>query len=203
MVRQSPRSRPDTLERPRIPATRKGAKPPLAHVAREISHGRTTIVLARVLAHPAPRVWTMVTEPAQLALWSPYTADRNLAHVGRATLTMLDGGNGEPADIPSVVFVADTPHSLEHSWADDTIAWSLSNDDQRHGTRLELRQTLANDSFASAVAAGWHLCLDVAESVLDGHPVPPIRGAAAMDHGWADLNRRYATALGVKPTRIG
>ena len=202
MVRQSPRSRPDTLERPRIPVTRKAAKPPLAHVTREISHGRTTIVLARVLAHPEPRVWSMVTDPDQLALWSPYTADRNLAHVGRAMLTMLDGGDGAAADLPSVVFVAEAPRSLEHSWADDTLAWTLATDNQTRGTRLELRQTLADETFASAVAAGWHLCLDVAESVLDGHPVPPIRGMAAMDHGWAELNRRYATALGVKPTRV-
>jgi uncharacterized protein YndB with AHSA1/START domain len=172
------------------------------HVAREISHGRTTVVFARVLAHPTPVVWSMMTDPDLLALWSPYTADRNLAHVGRATLIMLDGGDRAPADIPSVVFVADAPRSLEYSWADDTVAWSLEMDRQTSSTRLELRQTLADDAFASAIAAGWHLCFDVAENVLDGHPVPPIRGMAAMDHGWAELNRRYATALGVKPTRI-
>jgi uncharacterized protein YndB with AHSA1/START domain len=201
MVRLNPQSRPIILERPRIPNTRRAAEPALAAVVREVGHGRTTVVFERTLGHPAPAVWSMLTEPARLSLWSPYTADRDLARVGRATLTMLDGKDA--AVLPSVVFVADAPRSLEHSWGDDTVAWSLSAVAATDSTRLVLRQTLADDTLASAVAAGWHLCLDVAEHVLDGHPVPAIRGVAAMDHGWADLNQRYATALGVTPTHIG
>jgi uncharacterized protein YndB with AHSA1/START domain len=203
MVRQSPRLRPDTLELPRITQTRKAAKPPLADAAREVNHGRTTVVFPRYFAHSPDKVWSLLTEPDQLARWSPFTADRNLSQSGRATLTMLDGGDPVNSEILSVVFVADSPRILEHSWADDTVAWTLGSDDSADGTRLVLRQTLANDDLASAVAAGWHLCLEVASSVLDEHPIPPIRGMAAMDHGWADLNRRYARKFGVKPTHIG
>lgn len=44
-------------------------------------------------------------------------------------------------------------------------------------------------------AAGWHLCLDVADRLLDGDPVGPIRGAEAKDFGWADLRDAYAERL--------
>lgn len=104
-------------------------------------------------------------------------------------------------DIPSVVFAAEPQRRLEFSWADDTLTWLIAGTEE--GCGLTLRQTLADPGMASALAAGWHLCLGVAKTVLDGHPVPAIRGMAAMEHGWADLNRRYAEMLGVEPTRMG
>lgn len=115
---------------------------------------------------------------------------------------MLDAGNAAAPDIASVVFVADRDRRLEYSWADDTLSWTLDAGGDAESTRVTLRQTLANAAMASAIAAGWHLCLQVAESLFDEHPMPPIRGMAAMDHGWADLNRRYAKKFGVAPTRV-
>ncbi|MDQ1560679.1 MAG: hypothetical protein QOE85_20, partial [Actinomycetota bacterium] len=56
--------------------------------------------------------------------------------------------------------------------------------------------------MASAVAAGWHLCLEVADAVLAGKPTAPVRGSEALKHGWQDLNERYAAALRVEPSRI-
>jgi hypothetical protein len=44
-------------------------------------------------------------------------------------------------------------------------------------------------------AAGWHLCLDVAERLLDGDDVEPIRGQEAMAHGWQELHDQYAERL--------
>ena len=45
------------------------------------------------------------------------------------------------------------------------------------------------------VAAGWHLCLVVAERLLDGQPIEPIRGEDAMNYGWEDLRDAYGAAL--------
>jgi hypothetical protein len=45
------------------------------------------------------------------------------------------------------------------------------------------------------VAAGWHLCLDVAERLLDGRPIGPIRGEDARNHGWEELHDAYAEKL--------
>jgi hypothetical protein len=55
--------------------------------------------------------------------------------------------------------------------------------------------TAAIDTFA-----GWHLCLDVAERLLDGQPVEPIRGQDAMNQGWQELHDAYAERLGVGST---
>jgi hypothetical protein len=114
---------------------------------------------------------------------------------------MLGDGHGPDVDVPSVVLVADAPLLLEHSWASDMLAWRLTP--VGAGCRLTLRQTLADESMASANAAGWHLCFQVAADVLAGRSTRPIRGMEAMHHGWSDLNERYASALGVEPTRLG
>jgi hypothetical protein len=165
------------------------------------------VVIPRQFPKLASDVWSLLTDPGQLSAWAPFTSDRDLSAVGRATLTMLDGGASSPLELASVVFTADARRTLEYSWAEDTVAWSLEDAvpsaGEIAGARLTLRQTLANPAMASAVVAGWHLCLDVAATVLDGHPIPAIRGMDAIDHGWADLNRRYAAKLGVKPSRIG
>lgn len=170
-------------------------------VAREVSHGRTTLVLTRDFATGRDSVWRMLTQPDALRTWAPYTADRDLSHVGRCVLRMLGGDGGTDAEIPSVVLVADSPVLLEHSWASDMLAWTISTVGE--ASRLTLRQTLADETMASANAAGWHLCLEVAESVLAGKPVPPMRGMDAMEQGWRELNERYATALGVAPSQVG
>jgi uncharacterized protein YndB with AHSA1/START domain len=186
---------------------RKSAAPLLAGVRCDTARGRTTVVIPRDFAHSAVDVWSLLTKPDLLGAWAPYTADRDLSSVGRATLTMLDGENRSQGELASVVFTAEKQRTLEYSWGEDTVTWAIKEIDSPHPdaprTRLTLRQTLANPAMASAIAAGWHLCLDVAAGVLDGHPQPAIRGMDAMDYGWADLNRRYATKLGVTPSRVG
>jgi uncharacterized protein YndB with AHSA1/START domain len=215
MVRHDPGSRPQTLERPAKSTARKFVAPELSvsalsasalsevalsEVGRQVSRGRTTVVLTRDLSFDRNSVWAMLTEPKRLRQWAPYTADRDLSQVGRCVLTMLSDGDAPDVDIPSVVLVSDAPESLEYSWASDMLAWHLTT--VGSGSRLTLHQTLADATMASAVAAGWHLCLDVANAVLAGTPVAPIRGMEAINHGWHDLNERYAVALGVAPTKI-
>lgn len=199
MVRPSPRLRPPAVKRSRAQTADRVARIPLADASCEMANGRTTVVFLRGLPRPPLTVWTLLTEPEQLSTWAPFTADRALSRIGRATLSMLDAGS--TIELRSVVFQADSPTVLEYSWGEDTLTWTL--DAAIDGTRLTLRQTLADHAMASATAAGWHLCLDVAASIMEGHPTPPIRGMAAMDHGWPELNRRYADKLGVEATRVG
>jgi uncharacterized protein YndB with AHSA1/START domain len=201
MVRHDSRSRPGTLERPEKSTAPALSAPTLSEVGLQVSHGRTIVVFTRDLAFDRSSVWAMLTEPKRLRRWAPYTADRNLSQVGRCVLTMLGDGDAPDVDLPSVVLVADAPELLEYSWANDMLAWHLVT--LGSGSRLTLHQTLADETMASAVAAGWHLCLDVASAVLAGAKAAPVRGMDAMNHGWEDLNERYAVALAVAPTKIG
>ncbi|CAM03051.1 uncharacterized protein YndB with AHSA1/START domain [Saccharopolyspora erythraea NRRL 2338] len=158
--------------------------------------GGWTLVMVRELRHSPRKVWAALTDPEQLAAWAPYTADRDLGSTGAATLTMIDGET--PQDLASTVRRAEPPWLLEYVWGTDLLRWELA--ETATGTRLTLRHTVEDREWVPKVAAGWHLCLDVAEHVLAGEPVEPIRGAGALDHGWGRLNDAYAEKLGIPNT---
>jgi uncharacterized protein YndB with AHSA1/START domain len=169
---------------------------PLAEVACLASDDRWTLVFVRDLRHPPEKVWAALTEPAQLREWAPYTADRNLSDPGEATLTMID--SDQPMDLPASVEHAEAPTLLVYTLGTDLLRWELAATDA--GTRLTLRHTVADQDWVPKVAAGWHLCLLVAEHLLADQPIPPIRGAQARDYGWEQLHDRYAETLGITGT---
>jgi uncharacterized protein YndB with AHSA1/START domain len=164
---------------------------PLADVEATADGDRWTLVFVRDLSHPRERVWAALTEPAQLAQWAPFLADRDLGTVGDALLTMIDGET--KVELTASVLRAEAPELLEYRWGDDLLRWELTATGD--GTRLTLRHTVADPDMAAKAAAGWHLCLDVAEHLLDGAPIGPIRGSEARNFGWDRLNEAYAKAL--------
>jgi hypothetical protein len=48
-----------------------------------------TLILVRELRHPPEKVWQALTDPAQLAEWAPFDADRNLAATGPVKLSTV------------------------------------------------------------------------------------------------------------------
>ncbi|WP_028924556.1 SRPBCC family protein [Pseudonocardia acaciae] len=170
---------------------------PLVPVHRQRSDDGWTLVFTRDLPHAPEAVWRALTSPDQLRQWSPYTAEHELTAEGAASLSMLDGGGGEPAaSMDGTVRRYDRPRLLEHAFGDDALRWELTPIED--GTRLVLRHTFAgrDGDWASALAAGWHLCLDVADALLAGAPFGPIVGDQAREYGWDELNERYAKVLG-------
>jgi uncharacterized protein YndB with AHSA1/START domain len=156
--------------------------------------GGWTLVFVRDLRHPRDKVWAALTDPARLGEWAPYTADRDLGSTGPVTLTMIDGEATE--DLHTTVTRADPPELLEYDWGGDALRWQLA-DNGAGGTRLTLHHTLKDRTVAPKAAAGWHLCLDVADALLAGTPVGPIRGEEARQFGWDDLNQAYAATLDI------
>lgn len=166
---------------------------PLATVDSEATGEGWTLVFVRDLRHPPGKVWEALTDPDQLRQWAPFGSDRSLGATGPATLTMLDG-DAEVVSSVAEVIQADRPRLLAYTWGDDVLRWELEPVDT--GTRLTLRHTLADRDFLAKVGAGWHLCLLVAERLLDGDPIGPIRGAEALEYGWEKLQVEYAAELG-------
>lgn len=154
---------------------------------------RWTLVFRRDLRHPPEKVWAALTTAAQLGEWAPFLADRDLDAPGKATLTMVGGDLAEEA--PASVTRVEPPRLLEYTWGEDLLRWQL--DPNGSGTRLTLSHTLAERDWVPKVTAGWHLCLDVAERLLDGDPVGPIRGEQAKEFGWEQLCDAYAAQLGI------
>ena len=96
----------------------------------------------------------------------------------------------------SDVRTVEAPTRLEYTWGDDVLVWELSP--TAAGTQLTLRHTVQGKDWMPKVAAGWHLCLVVADHVLAGDAVQPIVGQDAMRYGWQDLHDQYRDALGVE-----
>jgi uncharacterized protein YndB with AHSA1/START domain len=166
---------------------------PLADVSSQRTDDRWTLVFVRDLRHPPAKVWAALTEPDQLSAWAPFIADRNLGTSSEATLTMIDGDTA--VEMTTSVHRAEPPSLLEYTWGTDLLRWELVPTGT--GTRLTLRHRVEDRDWMSKVAAGWHLCLVVAEHLLDGQPIEPIRGQQARDYGWDQLNEAYARKLGL------
>jgi uncharacterized protein YndB with AHSA1/START domain len=156
-----------------------------------------TLVFVYELRHPPERVWSALTDPAELDRWAPFTASRNLDGTGDATLTAIDGDTRE--DLAAEVLRAEGPRLLEYTWGGDLLRWELAATPS--GTRLTLRHTVKDRDLVPKVAAGWHICVVVAGRVLGGEPIGPIRGQAAIDHGWQELHDAYAAKLGIAVNR--
>ena len=152
------------------------------------------LVVARDLRHPPAAVWAALTEPDQLVAWARFTAGRDLGATVEATLTMIDGVDGDRVDLAVTVTRADPPTLLEYTWGPDELRWELAA--TGGGTRLTLRHRVGSRDDLARAAAGWHLCFDVRDHLLAGDPVPPVRGQAALEHGWTALHDRYAGQLG-------
>lgn len=147
---------------------------------------RWTLIFIRHLRQPPARVWTALTDPAEVDRWAPFAGD--LTGAGDTTLTMIDGDTR--TEMPATVLRSEPPALLEYTWGPDRLRWELEA--AGDGTRLTLRHTLAGPGMEAMVAAGWHLCAGVLQRLLDGEPVTAIRGQEAMNHGWAELRDAYA-----------
>ena len=167
---------------------------PLVPVSARESDGRWTLVFTRVLRHAPDRVWTALTDPAELAAWAPFDTERDLGTIGSTTLTMAGSPPGEESTNQAEVRIADRPRVLEYTWGTDLLRWEL--EPMGSGTKLVLFHTISDREWGPKVAAGWHICLDVAERMMDGDPVGRIVADDARNHGWEGLKDAYAGKLG-------
>jgi len=173
---------------------------PLVPVRRFETADVWCLVFTRDLSHPITKVWAVLTSRDQLREWAPYIPDRDLTSEGPATVGMLDADGTVAQSMPGTVRAIDPPRLLEHAFGDDVLRWELSP--TAEGTRLVLRHMFSDGPLSSALAAGWHICLDVADALLAGAPFGPVVAEKAREYGWEELNEQYATMLGVPPANI-
>jgi uncharacterized protein YndB with AHSA1/START domain len=152
-----------------------------------------TLVLVRELRHSPKKVWQALTDPAQLREWAPFDADGNLGKAGKTVkLTTV----GAPVVAETTVTRADAPELLEYTWGGFDMRWKL----EAHGggTRLTL-WTNIDRRYIAMGAAGWHICFDVLDRLLDDRPIGRLVGQdAAKFGGWQRLHAEYAQQFGLK-----
>jgi uncharacterized protein YndB with AHSA1/START domain len=157
---------------------------------------RWTLVLVRELRHPPAKVWRALTESEQLREWAPFDADRDLDTPGPVMLSTV--GTPTPQVSESRVTRAEAPRLLEYSWGGNDIRWEL--EPLGDGTRLTLWHDI-DRRYVAMGAAGWHICFDVLDRLLAGHPIGRIVAGEAMKFGWQRLHTEYADQFGAEPRK--
>jgi uncharacterized protein YndB with AHSA1/START domain len=153
-----------------------------------------TLVLVRELRHPPKKVWQALTDPAHLREWAPFEADGSLGKVGNTVkLTTIKAPT--PYIAEATVKRADAPRLLEYNWGGNDMRWQL--EPMGDGTRLTLWASIDRHYIAMG-AAGWHICLDVLDYLLNGTPIGRIVGPDAMKFGWKRLYAEYSKQFGTE-----
>jgi hypothetical protein len=93
------------------------------------------------------------------------------------------------------MLVFDPPSIMEFTWGTDLLRIELAADGP--GTLLTLTDTFDDVGKAARDAAGWHECLDLLVSDLDGTAPPP------QGQTWRQVHPVYVTALGPEASTIG
>jgi uncharacterized protein YndB with AHSA1/START domain len=171
-------------------STREQYIPGPANVAHVQKDGETWIlVVTRELRHPPEKIWRALTDPAHLREWAPFDADGNLGMAG-ATVNLTTVGAPAPRVTETIVKRADPPKALEYNWGGFDLRWELER--VPAGTRLTLWINI-DRRFIAWGAAGWHICFDVLDRLLDGQPIGRLVGPDAVKFGgWKQLNAEYA-----------
>src|SRR5262245_55183304 len=144
-----------------------------------------TLVLVRELRHSPEKVWQAITDPAHLREWAPFDADASLGTAGRK-VKLTTVGAPTPHVTDTTVTRADPPKALEYNWGGNEMRWELEA--AGGGTRLTLWTTI-NRRYIAMGAAGWHVCFDVLEHMLNDTPLGRIVGPDVMKlEGWQRLH---------------
>ncbi len=151
-----------------------------------------TLILVRELRHPPAMVWEALTDPAHLREWAPFEVDGNLNTVG-STVNLTWAGTGHVSQ--TRVTRADAPRVLEFH----DIRWEL--EPLGRGTRLTLWHNI-DRRFIAWGAAGWHICFDVLDHLLNGTPIGRIVGGDAVQFGWRRLIAEYAKQFGIESPNL-
>ncbi|KTD86165.1 SRPBCC family protein [Paenibacillus etheri] len=116
----------------------------------------------RQLKHSASEIWFFLTENEKLALWFTELRVEDLREGGLIKFDMQDGTFEE-----MTITALQHESVLEFTWAEDSIRFELYPNSE--GCLLVLKETIQTlTPHTSRDLAGWHVCLDVIQHLLDG-----------------------------------
>lgn len=119
----------------------------------------------RQLAHPVKKVWAMLTENDKLQQWFDELTIEDLRKGGIITFNMGDG-NFEKMEILEY----EEGKLMAFEWAEDQVIFQLEGESD--STTLKMVEKINKITPKTAKdLAGWHVCLDVIEALLDGKAI--------------------------------
>ncbi|WP_110930751.1 SRPBCC family protein [Paenibacillus bouchesdurhonensis] len=119
----------------------------------------------RRLKHPIQEVWSWLTENDKLAEWFPELRIDDLREGGAVIFDMQDGTFEE------LRIIELQPGSvLEYVWGEDLVRFELYPESE--GCHLVFIEKLHQiTDHTPKDLAGWHVCLDVIQKLMDGQTV--------------------------------
>ena len=128
--------------------------------------GRPAVRFERSYPHPIERVWTAITDPAELAHWFPSPRVSIDQRVGGS---IRFGGDPYAADQKGTVLAWQPPTRLAFSWGADELHFTLEALDST-SCRLVLLDLLEQRDAAARNAGGWLVCLGELAKTVAGQP---------------------------------
>ncbi len=127
-----------------------------------------TLTVERRFAHPIEKVWRVVTEAGLLNQWFPCDVVGAWEVGARLDFNFR---NGEEEGLPEEylhgeVLAVDEPRLLEYTWGTHVMRYELVPDGD--GCLLRLSESFDDASWGARNAAGWEMCIDTLQLVLDG-----------------------------------
>lgn len=119
----------------------------------------------RHLKHSIEDVWAYLTENDLLCKWF---SELHVEELKKGGLIKFDMGDGTFEEIT----ILDLEHHaiLEYTWGDDTVRFELQK--EAGGCQLILKESIKTlTKHTPKDLAGWHVCLDVIQALLDGKTI--------------------------------
>lgn len=150
-------------------------------------HGpQYVLMVERQLGHPPEKVWNVVTERELLKQWFPCDVEGGWEEGAQLKFNFLHGeGDGLPEeDLRGEVIANDEPRLLEFRWGEHYLKYELVPDGE--GCLFRLSESFEDPSWGARNAAGWEMCLESLQLVVEGAAVAKF--AADV---WTTKFKRY------------
>jgi uncharacterized protein YndB with AHSA1/START domain len=161
---------------------------PVRDLGTYIEHdGRPAVRFVRTYAHPIERVWTAISDPAELVRWFPSAVEYEPRVGGSVSFS----GDPYTEGTTGSVLAWEPPRRFSFVWFTDELHLTLEPVDGGH-CRLTLVNVLADRSTAARNAGGWHVCLAELTKLVDG---VPSRGPHSEDtEPWEPVYQAHVAA---------
>ncbi|MEH7255097.1 SRPBCC family protein [Neobacillus niacini] len=135
----------------------------LAHIEKVESGYRATY--ERHLNHPVEEVWSYLTDNEKLPKWF---SELRVDELRKGGVIKFDMGDGTFDELSILDLKVNSV--FEFSWWADTVRFELSQESGGSSLRLIENIHTITDHTPKDLA-GWHVCLDVIEALLDGRTI--------------------------------
>lgn len=134
----------------------------------------------RNLNHNAVKVWSMLTDNNQLQKWF---SELRVDELRVGGLIKFDMGDGTFEEME--ILELKTNSLLEYTWGEDIVRFELEQEGEEGCQLVLIEKVKEITDHTPKDLAGWHVCLDVIEALLDGREI------GSREEAWKILYQEY------------